>query len=135
MNVYKTNAGLANNEWAYFVRLENDLYLCIDTKFWFTLDRYIAGQVDEFESMHIKPSNYKLSDSPIFNTFLFQYWYKNQINPSLLEAWLYSEGRLFYHFYDPNLTPKDPQDEGDSMTLSQWYERHYDQSIINIFLA
>ena len=44
---------------------------------------------------------------------------RNAVMAAFLEEWLYSEGRLFYHFYNPNLTPSDPQDEGSRMPLSE----------------
>lgn len=85
MKVYETTAGLGYAQKAYLIRLtesENGYdYLCIDYKNIHNPDRYSRGKVvKDIEDMYVEESDYNIKDSPLFDTFLFQYFLDNQLS-------------------------------------------------------
>ena len=81
MKTYMTDGGLGYNEYAILVRLdktENEYnYLVID-RYIRNDDQYQIGSVvEDLEDIYVSESSYKLSDSPLHGTFLFNYFINN----------------------------------------------------------
>ena len=79
MIIYQTNSGLRYKCFAYFIRLKKIhlgyTYLCIgknednDTI-------YLIGEINKMESWEVERSSYRLEDSPLSGTFLFESFLK-----------------------------------------------------------
>lgn len=84
MVIYETNAGLGYNQFAFLIRLDKTKngynYLCIGTQ-WIDDYSYIVGNiVNDLEDVYITTSYYKIEESPLYNTFLFDFFIKNYKN-------------------------------------------------------
>jgi len=75
MEIFQTNAALGYNQLAYLIRLDKSEngynYLCIDTKNVKDDDFYEIGQTVSLGDYCIEKTDYKLTDSPLNNSFLF----------------------------------------------------------------
>ena len=87
MTVYQTNAGLGHRQLAFLLRLEKTKngynYLCIDTQFVDKDDTmYKVGEiVHDLEDFYVEPSSHKISETPLYGTYLLDYFlndYSNQ---------------------------------------------------------
>lgn len=79
MKIYQTNAGLGYNELAYLIRLcktQNGYnYLCIGIKNVDDNPMYVIGEtVNNLNDFYLEETTYKLTDSPLYGTYLFNYW-------------------------------------------------------------
>lgn len=80
MQVYQTNAALGYNQLAFIVpigKAKNGYnYLCIGTKNVTSGDYQVGGVVDDLEDIYLEATTYKVTDSPLAGTYLFEYWIK-----------------------------------------------------------
>lgn len=79
MKIYVTNAALGYNQLAFLIRLDKTKfgynYLCVDTYNINDSNVYQVGKVvDDLEDYYVEVSNYNLTDSPLHNTFLFNFF-------------------------------------------------------------
>ena len=81
MKIFQTNAGLGYQQLAFLIRLDKTNagynYLCIGTKNVHTDTEYWIGAVIELEGIYIEDSTFKVSDSELSGTYLFDYWLDN----------------------------------------------------------
>lgn len=82
ITVYKTHAALSYDCWAYLIKVDKDTYLCIGT---YRTDEYTIGKTYELESFYIELSETIIEDSPMYNTFLFDFYINNRKNVELKE--------------------------------------------------
>lgn len=76
--VFITDGGLGYGQAAFLILLEGRDYLCIATQ---GIDEddtsYQVGEViKDLEDIYVSPSDFKLEDSPLFKTYLFQHFLK-----------------------------------------------------------
>jgi uncharacterized protein YaiL (DUF2058 family) len=76
MKVYQTNASLGYNQLAYLIRLDSENYLCIDTENVSDGTYEIGEKVSQLDDFYLEETNYKIEQSPIYNSFLFQEFIK-----------------------------------------------------------
>lgn len=80
MQIFQTNSGLGYRQFAYLILIDKEkkLYLCIDlVNVPSDDDMYVIGKVTTDEGdLFADPSDYKIEESPLFNTFLFQHFIK-----------------------------------------------------------
>ena len=75
MKVYQTNAALGYNQLAFLIKLkQEDKFLCIGTQLPRDTDSYVIGEVVELENFYIQESSYKIEESPLYGTFLFDHF-------------------------------------------------------------
>lgn len=75
--IYKTNSGLGYNEYAYLLYTVHG-YLVVDTIGY--SDSYVIGDIKPvvyFEYLELEESNYDIAKSPLYCTFLFQFFLTN----------------------------------------------------------
>lgn len=75
--IYKTNSGLGYNEYVYLLYTVHG-YLVIDTIGY--SNPYVIGDInpiDDFEYLELEESNYNIENSPLYCTFLFQFFLTN----------------------------------------------------------
>jgi len=83
MKIYQTNGGLGYQQLAYLLRLDKSEngynYLCIGRRFVDgSNDDYIVGEVvEDLEEIYIEDTDYKIEDSPLYGSFLFDFFVKN----------------------------------------------------------
>lgn len=82
MKVYQTNAALGYNQLAYIIELncsENGHdYLVIGGHNIGHLDTYGIGTiVEDLEDFYLNDTTYKIEDSPLYGSFLFDFFLKN----------------------------------------------------------
>jgi hypothetical protein len=85
MQIYQTNAGLGYQKYAVLVRLDKSTkgynYLCIDTFGFHPIDddEYQYGLVvNDLEDYYVDECiDYDISRSPLYGTFLFDFFIKN----------------------------------------------------------
>lgn len=80
MKIYQTNAALGYRQLAFVIRLDKSKngynYLCIGTQ---NTDEYTIGNiVEDLEDIYLEETTYKVSDSPLHGTYLFDYWIDKQ---------------------------------------------------------
>lgn len=85
MIVYQTNAGLGYLKFAFLLRLDKTKngynYLCIGTQFIDEEDEYVVGEVTkDLEDDYVTESPYEISQSPLYGTFLFDFYIKTISN-------------------------------------------------------
>ena len=78
MKIYQTNATLGYRQLAFLIRLEKSKtgydYLCIGLQN-VNKDSYqIGGIVKDLEDYYLEDTNYKISDSPLYGSYLFDYF-------------------------------------------------------------
>ncbi len=85
MKIYQSDGGLGYNQLAFLIRLEETKngynYLCVDTQNIEPEDdtSYVIGEiVEDLENIYVKESTYKVEESPLYGTFLFNYFLKSQ---------------------------------------------------------
>ena len=83
MKIYQTNAALGYNQLAYLIKLDKTTngynYLCIGTNN-VNDDSYEAGKVvEDLEDYLIQESNFQLNNSPLYGTYLFNYFISRYI--------------------------------------------------------
>ena len=78
MKVYRTNAGLGYNEYAYFVKADRDgiNYVCIGVDS-HHMDIYSVGKVEKLESIEIEETDMDVWEFPIAQTHFFGFWAAN----------------------------------------------------------
>lgn len=90
MQVFETNAGLGYEEYAYFIHIKDNQYLCIGlsrfVKGSFFGIGYEVGEPKNLEGYEICPSDYKIEESPLYGTFLFSEFLKN-LSKKHLKIW------------------------------------------------
>lgn len=79
--VYQTDAALGYKQLAFLIRLEKSKngydYLCIGTQN-VDSDFYQIGEiVKDLEDFYLEETTYKITDSPLHGTYLFDYWISN----------------------------------------------------------
>lgn len=75
--IYRTNSGLGYNEYVYLLYTVHG-YLVIDTIGY--SNSYVIGDIkpiDYFEYLELEESNYNIENSPLYCTFLFQFFLTN----------------------------------------------------------
>ena len=79
LKLYKTNSALGYNQYAYLLEsIDGDLvvdtigYPCDDT---YTIGEFIHD-IDSYD-LYLEETCYKIEDSPLWNTFLFQFFIKS----------------------------------------------------------
>ena len=82
MKTYMTDGGLGHNQYAVLVRLDKSEkgynYLVIDDTNVLNEYEYVIGTVVyDLEGIYVSESSYKLTDSPLHGTFLFDYFINN----------------------------------------------------------
>ena len=77
VKVYQTNAALGYRQLAYLIKLKNNDYLCIGTLNVVDYSYNVGDVVKDLEDYYLEQTDYKLEDSPLFGTFLFDYYIKN----------------------------------------------------------
>jgi hypothetical protein len=83
MKIYETNAALGYAQLAYLVQLDKTEnghnYLVIGGKNISSTDNYEIGSVvEDLEDYYIEESEYELKESPLYGSFLFDFFLKNQ---------------------------------------------------------
>ena len=78
MKVYKTTHNLKQNQYAYLIKLDKIKhkhdYLCIDTNVKSNSLYKIGEVVNNIPDDELEAVDYDIKESPIYNTFLFQYF-------------------------------------------------------------
>jgi len=79
MKIYQTNAALGYKQFAYLIRLDKSEngynYLCIGTHNIYDNDWYQTGKiVEDLENYYLEDTTFKITDSELYGTFLFDYW-------------------------------------------------------------
>jgi len=83
MKVYQTDAGLGYMQLAFLVCLEKSEngynYLCIDTQLIGEDDNMyqIGNIVKDLEGIYVQETNYDITQSPLYNTYLFKFFLEN----------------------------------------------------------
>ena len=89
MKVYKTTYNLKNNQEAYLIKLDRFIYghdyLCVDTNVKKGNEYKVGEVVDNIPSTELESSEYDIKNSPIYNTFLFQYFISKLSNRNVRE--------------------------------------------------
>ena len=83
MKVYQTDSGLGYNQLAFLIRVdksENGFnYLCIGKKGnngpWIYYE--VGELIKDLEDIYIQESTFKIEDSDLFGSYLFDFWLKN----------------------------------------------------------
>lgn len=80
MEVFQTNAGLGYRQLAYLVKLDKSKngnnYLCIGKNF--NGESYEVGNiVMDLEDFYLEPTTFKIEDSELSGTYLFEFWKHN----------------------------------------------------------
>ena len=84
MEIFQTNAMLGYRQFAFIVRLDKSKnghnYLCIGTQHIGVDDEiYIIGEVvEDLENIYLENTTFKLEDSPLFGSYLFDYWIRKR---------------------------------------------------------
>lgn len=81
MKIYQTNAALGYRQLAYIIELNQTKnghdYLVIGGKN-ITADDYEIGTIiNDLEDIYLEETDYKIEDSPIHGSFLFDFFLKN----------------------------------------------------------
>ncbi len=83
LKVFISDGGLGYGQAAFLIKLEGDDYLCIATHGIDEDDTYAMYRVGEIvkdlEDIYVSPSDFKLEDSPLFKTYLFQHFLKTKV--------------------------------------------------------
>ena len=84
MKVFQTNATLGYNQLFYIAKIgESDNYLIIGTKNVSSYNDYQIGDtIEDLPDISIEETNYKIEQSPLFGTYLFNYW-MNQVEQEI----------------------------------------------------
>lgn len=82
MKVFETTGGLGYNQKAYLLKLDESEnghnYLCIGRINIQDSDSYAIGSIEkDIEAFYINDSPYKIEDSPLYGTFLFDWFIKH----------------------------------------------------------
>ena len=82
MKIFQTNAALGYRQLAFLIRLDKSEngynYLCIGTQNIDDNDNYQIGEiVQDLEEFYLEDSTFKISDSELNGTYLFDYWVHN----------------------------------------------------------
>lgn len=81
MKLYQTNAALGYKQLAFLIRLDESKngynYLCIDTNFGENNMYQIGNVVSDLEDYYLEETTYNITKSPLYNTYLFNYWLSN----------------------------------------------------------
>ena len=78
LKIYKTNSALGYNQYAYLLQCTEG-FLVVDTIGCYGDDTYKIGEIkpiDYFEYLELEESNYDIESSPLYDTFLFQFFIK-----------------------------------------------------------
>jgi hypothetical protein len=82
LKLYKTNSALGYNQYAYLLE-SIDGYLVVDAIGCYGDDTYTIGKfihnIDSYD-LYLEETEYKIEDSPLWNTFLFQFFIRNAWN-------------------------------------------------------
>ena len=81
MKVYKTNAALGYRQLAYLIQLNKTKnghnYLVIGGRNISNIDGYEIGSiVEDLEDIYIEDTDYKIENSPLYGSFLFDFFLK-----------------------------------------------------------
>ncbi len=80
MKIYQTNSGLGYKELAYFLKLNDKEFLCIDVISAIPHSFYIIGEINYNDGLLFpEPSDYDIKNSPLYESFLFNYLLRNYI--------------------------------------------------------
>lgn len=83
MKIYQTDAALGYKQFAFLIKLDKSKrghnYLCIGTQNCGADEGYEIGEiVEDLEDIYISNTDFRLEDSPLIGSYLFEYWLKNQ---------------------------------------------------------
>lgn len=81
MKIYQTNASLGYKQLAYIIALNKTKnghdYLVIGGRNIAHLDRYKIGTIiEDLEDLYLEETGYKIEDSPLHGSFLFEFFIK-----------------------------------------------------------
>jgi len=81
MKVFETNAALSYDQLAFLIRLNKSKngynYLCVGTKDINNDSYQIGNVVEDLEDYYVEISKYDICESPLYNSFLFDFFIKN----------------------------------------------------------
>ena len=87
MKVYQTNAALGYNQLAFLIRLDKSTngynYLCIGTQtngHYFNKMYEVGKVVEDLKDYYLEDTTYKVEDSPLNGTYLFEFFTKHKPN-------------------------------------------------------
>ena len=91
MEIFQTNAALGYMQLAFLVRLGKSIngynYLCIGAQNISNNDIYQVGKiVEDLEDIYLEGTTFKVTDSELNGTYLFDYWvshYRNNNYPAI----------------------------------------------------
>ena len=79
MKVYSTNDGLGYRELAYFMKVpEGWLCVALDVRDEVDACGYRVGKLEKDDFIGIYECNYDIKNSPLYDTYLFNYFLKQQ---------------------------------------------------------
>lgn len=71
MQVYETNSGLGYNQYAYVIKVEEGLFVVGSLN----NNLYVVGDfITDIEDIILYESIFTLEDSPLYGTYLFEYF-------------------------------------------------------------
>ena len=79
MKIFQTNASLGYRQLAFLIRLDKSAngynYLCIGTQNVYDYEMYQIGKiVEDLEDSCLEDTTFKIADSELNGTYLFDYW-------------------------------------------------------------
>lgn len=81
MKIYQTNAALGYRQLAYIVELNQTKnghdYLVIGGKNITADDYEIGAIIEDLEDIYLEETDYKIENSPLYGSFLFDFFLKN----------------------------------------------------------
>lgn len=86
MKIFETNSGLGYRNYVYLIKIDavknKSKYLCIGSNFYlYDNGIYSLGEGIEMEDYEVELTNsYKIEQSPLFGTFLFNFFLQNYSN-------------------------------------------------------
>jgi hypothetical protein len=81
MKIYETNASLGYNQLVYIIPINETKngydYLVIGLHNIRDEEYELGGIIEDLESFYLEESNFKIEESPLYGTFLFDFFLKN----------------------------------------------------------
>jgi len=82
MKIFQTNAALGYRQLAFLIRLDKSVngynYLCVGTQNIRNNDMYQIGKiVEDLEDICLEDTTFKITDSELNGSYLFDYWVSN----------------------------------------------------------
>jgi hypothetical protein len=79
MKIFETNSGLGYGQYVYMIYIKNKTYLIVGHENLTNqeLIDYEVGLLIERDDYEVEQSLFDIKDSPLYNTFLFNYFLEN----------------------------------------------------------